>query len=363
MTVSLFVFVLVVGNLVREVIDELASGRLSLGMFAYLVALLIPGVIPYALPLGLLTGILLVLGRMSAQNEIMAMKASGISLYSIASPVLLIALLGSALSVGINFYYAPAADAAYRTSLRNIVRDNPLQFIQPRQFIHDFPGFVIYVGDREGDTLRDFWLWELDDHWRVIRFIKAQEGNFHYNEDEDAMVLTLKQGVAEQRRDADPENIREMTLLTVPFEQVEFDLPLTLILGGDGPNYRLSLMTLNELLEARTTWNPGQRERTPEEAFADRIKVQMQIQKNFAMAFSILSMAGVAIPLGIKASRTETFFNLVIALLLAFTYYMLVVAISWLENHPHLRPDLLIWLPNLFFQSLGIWLLVRANRH
>ena len=90
MTVALFVFVLVVGNLVKEVMGDLAAGRMSIGFFLQIVALIIPGVIPYALPLGMLTGILLVFGRMSAQSEVVAIKACGRSIYSMAqSPTLL----------------------------------------------------------------------------------------------------------------------------------------------------------------------------------------------------------------------------------------------------------------------------------
>ena len=102
---------------------------------------------------------------------------------------------------------------------------------------------------------------------------------------------------------------------------------------------------------------------TPEQARRDRMKVQTHIQKNFAMAFSIFSMVVLAIPLGIKASRTETLANLAIALALAMGYYMLIVLISWLEKFPSLRPDLLIWLPNLMFQGLGAYLFVRAGKH
>jgi lipopolysaccharide export system permease protein len=134
MTVALFVFVLVLGNVIKEVIGDLAAGRLSMGFFFYIVALLIPGVIPYALPMGVLTGILLVFGRMSAQSEVVAMKACGRSIYSMAAPVFLLAIAASVFSLAINFYYAPAADYAYKNSLKNLVRSNPLQFIQPRSF-------------------------------------------------------------------------------------------------------------------------------------------------------------------------------------------------------------------------------------
>ncbi|MFR6033157.1 MAG: LptF/LptG family permease [Bacilli bacterium] len=89
----------------------------------------------------------------------------------------------------------------------------------------------------------------------------------------------------------------------------------------------------------------------------------MQIQRNFAMAFSIFSMVVLAVPLGIKASRSETFANLAIALALALSYYLLIVLISWLEKYPHCRPDLLVWIPNLLFQSLGVILIWRSSKN
>lgn len=80
------------------------------------------------------------------------------------------------------------------------------------------------------------------------------------------------------------------------------------------------------------------------------------------MAFSIFSMVVLAVPLGIKASRSETFANVAIALALAMSYYMMIVVISWLEKYPHMRPDLLIWLPNIIFQAAGCVLIWRSSK-
>ena len=74
-------------------------------------------------------------------------------------------------------------------------------------------------------------------------------------------------------------------------------------------------------------------------------------------------MVVLAVPLGIKASRSETFVNLAIAVALAMTYYMITVFITWLENYPQLRPDLLIWIPNFLFQGVGAVLIWRASKH
>ncbi len=355
MTVALFVFVLVLGNVVKEVMGDLAAGRLSLGFFLYIVALIIPGVIPYALPLGMLTGILLVFGRMSAQSEVVAMKACGRSIYSMAAPVFLLAIAASIFSVAINFYYAPAADYAYKTSLKNLIRANPLQFIYPGAFIRDFPGYVIYADKAEGKELLNFRIWEMGRDGNPPVFIQSERALLTYDGLSDEIVLLMKDVWGELKGERYSRG-----------SELEIKLPLDKIIGSfDKRKTKLKLMTFGELLEARTSWHRGADPSTlsEEQKFRDRIEVQMQIQKNFAMAFSIFSMVVLAVPLGIKASRTETFANLALALALALSYYLLIVIISWMEKYPSLRPDLLIWLPNLIFQASGCFLIWKSSKH
>lgn len=363
MTVGLFVFVLVVGNMMKEVMGDLAAGRISISFFIYIVLLLIPGVIPYALPMGMLTGILLVFGRMSAQGEVTAMKAGGKSIYAMAAPVLFLAICASFFSVAINFYYAPLADYTYKSSLKNLIRNNPLQFIQPGVFIRDFPGYVIYANSSDGKELVSFRIWELNQNGQAQISLQSEKARLSYDDNTDEILLTLVNGSAERAKESDPEDMHS-ALPSGRFDEASIKLPLNEILGNAEKGKRkLSLMTFGELLEARNTWHPRSGQVTPESAYRDRIEVQLQIQKNFAMAFSIFAMVVLAVPLGIKASRSETFVNLAIALALAMSYYMATVLISWLEKYPHMRPDLLIWIPNVLFLCLGSALIWRSSKN
>lgn len=371
LSVALFVFVLLAGNVIRDVLSLLAGGRLSLGMFMELMFLLIPYIVAYALPLGMLTGVLIVLGRLSSQQEVTAIKAAGLSLYHISVPIFAVAFLGMILSVYINGYHAPNAKREYRNRLATIVRDNPINFIQTQTFIDEFPGYIIYVGDREGSELRDFWIWELDKAQRVRIFIRAHKGHFSYDEQDDSIVLTLLEGIGEKRRDEDPENFRDETLPTLSFNELSIRLPLEQILGSIGKRKKLSTFTLGELFQARSAaraeWNASvalpDTPESIEKAWTQLIRIQLQIQKNLSMAFSIFSLVLVGIPLGVKVGRKESFANLALALALALVFYALTVAFTWLEKHPAVRPDLLIWLPNILFQGAGLILLLRANRY
>ena len=92
------------------------------------------------------------------------------------------------------------------------------------------------------------------------------------------------------------------------------------------------------------------------------MKLRIVVQDKFSTAFAVFSFALVAVPLGIKVSRKETSANLGLALILAMGYYFLTVAIGWLDRHPEWRPDLLMWLPNLIFLGVGLWLFWRVDR-
>jgi lipopolysaccharide export system permease protein len=94
-----------------------------------------------------------------------------------------------------------------------------------------------------------------------------------------------------------------------------------------------------------------------------RMKIQMHTQKNFAMAFSVFSLAIFGVPLAIRVGRKESYANLAIALVIALTYYFLIIAVSWFEGNLSLRPDLLIWIPNIIFQVFGFIMIRNAGRH
>ncbi len=371
MAVMLFAFVLVLGNVMREVLDLLASGKLDLPMFGYLLLLLIPGVVPYALPLGLLTAVLLVVGRLCSQREYTAMRAAGLSLWALAAPVVTASCLGVVLCLFINFYYAPAADLAFKYALSDLAQRDPVRLFQPGVFTRDFPKFVIYVGKRSGEDLQDVSIWHLDDQGRVILWAHGQHGRAAYDTDTRKISLILQDGEGLQYKTSDPEDMQGINVGAFVFKAHEGYIPsdehegrYQLSLEDSAPKTfsKLSLSTLGELLQKRDQPPPGIANPTAKDVARWHMDVQMQIQRYFAGAFSVLALGLLGLPLSLRIGRSENFINLALALGLALVYYFLLFSISLLRNHPEYRPDLLLWLPNFIFEGLGIWLLCRAAR-
>ncbi len=366
--VALFAFVLAAGNVIRDLLGPLLSGQLPLLSFGRLVLLLVPFVISYALPLGMLTGVLLTLGRLSSDSEITAMRAAGLSIPRIARPAMILAVLGVALALRVNFESMPWARVQYHRELAVAIRANPLSYLRPKTFIREFPGYVVYVGSmdqgsRDGSDVHDFWFWQLDSERRVVRFVRSQSGRVEYDETANDFIVKLSNAVvSEYDRNAPDDFGQPLKVGTV--EQFDpFRLSLSKYFGNEGVHQKLQWMTYAELAaeKERVLHEPvapgGERQHE-----RNVMKVSLTIQDKINMALAVFSFAFVGVPLGIKVSRRETSANLGVAVLLALAYYFLIVVVGWLDQHPEYRPDLLLWVPNLVFLSMGVWLLRRIDR-
>lgn len=357
--VLMFTFILVVGSVVRDLVGNVLAGQLPLLKFVELTLMTAPYVASYALPLGMLTGVLLTLGRLSSDSEITAMRAAGISMVRIARPVLLLGAVGAALALWINFQSMPKAKVRYEHELTETLRANPIGFIVPKTFIREFPGWILYIGDKQKGILRDFWAWQLDSDRRVVHFIHAASGHMNFDEAADDLVVTLANGQAEDLNDRNPEDFSAAPPVAT-FEVSEpFRLSLAAIFGHSADRKKLNWMTYAELHSPEAV-KTALKDTAGNVARAE-MKVALTIQEKYTTALAVLTFTLIGVPLGIKVSRRETSANLGVAVLLALGYYFLTVMVSWLDRHPGYRPDLLIWLPNLILVWLAIGLFRRLR--
>lgn len=361
--VGLFAFVLTLVNVLRDLLNYILAGRIALFMALKLVLLTIASVATYALPMGILTGVLLTLGRLSADSEITAMRANGISLPRLARPIILLAVLGGLFGLYVNFQTMPLAKITYERELAQAVRTDPIRFLQPKTFVRDFRGVVVYVGEIEGPEIRDIWLWMLDEQSRAKQLIRAQSGHLDYDSEANELVVSLQRAQMEYRDDKNPEDFSEPPVVGTSGLARPIRLSLDQMFSRTGVRQKLPWMTYGELraeqarLAAQTV--PAAEEK---QHARDQMKVTLTIQEKFNTALAVLSFALLAIPLGIKVSRRETSANLVVAVLLALGYYFLTTTVSWVDRHPEYRPDLLMWLPNAIFLALGLWLFSRIEK-
>lgn len=357
---SFFLLVLVLANAVQDLSEMLSTGKLGFKEFFQLLLLLFPYLATYAIPLSVLSGIFIAFGRLSGDNEITAMKASGFSLFQMASSVFFIAFIGMAFSAMVTLHYGPKSVVSYKKILANTLINNPLGFIQSGKFIKEFPGYILYTNDREGSELKDLWIWELDENNELNLFVRSESGILSYDLNKNALMLDLKNGSIEERTALDFSADAQTNPKILYFESLPISLSLERLFGNFVVKpTRYKHMTLEQLLEKRNELI--EQEQDDGLVFSqERGHLQVYIHKNLSQAYSVFALALIGMPLAIRVGRKESYINILLALLIALLYHVLFVFSSWIEAAGVLRSDLLVWLPNIIFQLLGIWLFARA---
>ena len=359
-----FIFVLAAGNILSQVANAIATGRVTAFEGLELVGLLLPGLIPYVLPMGMLTGVLMTFGRMGAQHELTAMKAGGLSLLRIAAPALWLAAALALCAAWINLEVATRSNDEYRRVLMGSVKENPASLITPGEINRQFKGLIIQARERNGPVLRDLWIWRLDAEGRLFETIHTAEGRLTKVEKPDGSAVLRLVAISAQvdtRRPGD--DGFKFPSVTKEAGQAPLEFPVSGVFkDGSGYEKKLRWHTTSELLELMDKGWQVPPNATPAQLAESQMMPRTQLMAHFASAFSIFSLALLAVPLAVRVGRSETFVNAAIALTVALSYYVLSSAAGWVKN-PAFRPDLLVWLPNIIVVTLAVALLRRASKH
>ena len=361
----LFCFVLFYGNMVRHDEYFLKALFLSAETFLLLSGLLVPYVLAYALPLGLMAGILLSFGRLSAEKEFVAMQASGLSLSRIASPVFLLALLSTGLCLAVNLSWAPQARAAFEHKKQSLFFENLDAFLgsekqlefaaasdgaEPSPFGEAVSRYVLSVGDGKDGLWNNLRVWFVSEEGETLGVLFAESGEIRFEKKGNLLWLNLR-NADYQWFDSGTHPSQSADTGFVAFRGHE---PIALRLRGSSASDSLKHKTIGQLLELRNDFiAQGD----------DTLPVDLRIQRSCSMAFAPLSLAFLAVPLALRVGRRETMFNAGLALALALVYFFLLTTLpEWLQSYPKIRPDLLVWAPNVIFQGIGL-MLFRSVEH
>ena len=191
LTVAVFTFVLLLGNVIKEILSLLINGQARPGVIFEAISLLIPFVWVFALPMGLLTATLLVFGRFSADQELTAARASGVSLLSLVMPILLLSLFCCGLSAWINTDLGPRSRVAYIRLLFQVRAELMNAQLPEGRFIHDFPGYIFYTEKNSHGNLQGVMIFKLENETNVETTLRAPRGRLEMDVTNKLMILHL----------------------------------------------------------------------------------------------------------------------------------------------------------------------------
>lgn len=342
--------VLVIGNIFRKLLPLLVNHDVPVEYLISFIAYVLPFSLIFTIPWGLLTAILLVFGRLSADNELVALRANGVSVPRVCVMLGAIAVLCTIVCLWLNVQVAPAAQEKLRSSLFDLATRNPMALFGSDQVIDEFPGRKIYVGKKEGNKLQNITVFELNDNSLPVRVTFARTGILEADLRNKQILMHLYDARYQQRDEKDPLDLRK---IHDGISMAEGTLPISLdeLYEKEKKRPSRSALSIAQLLEQLKT---GDRR--------ERSASRTELNKRFSFPFSCLAFALVGVPLGVTAHRRETTIGFLLSLVIAISYFLFVIIADTLRNNPRVHPEYLVWFPNALFITLGIVLFVRLSK-
>ena len=348
--IAVLSLVLVVGNIFRKLLPLLVNHDVPVEYLLGFIAYVLPFSLIFTIPWGLLTAILLVFGRLSADNELIALRCNGVSITRICVPLAGVAIVCTAISLWLNVSVAPAAQEAMRSTIFNLATRNPMALFGSDQVIDQFPGRKIYVGKKEGNKLENITVFELDDKAMPMRVTHARSGLLEADLENKRILMHLYEARYQQRDEKDPFDLRKMR---DGINMAEGTLPISLEEMYEKEKRRpsRSALSLEQLIDTLKTGD-----------LKARSASRTELNKRLSFPFSCMAFALIGVPLGITAHRRETSVGFGLSLVVGVFYFLFIIIADTLRGKPHLHPELLVWFPNVLFLVLGAYLFRRVSR-
>ncbi|MCM8795794.1 MAG: LptF/LptG family permease [Candidatus Omnitrophica bacterium] len=346
LALGVLTFVMLLGNLIK--IAELVINKgVDIFCVLKLFLLMIPYLLTYTLPIAALTATLLSLGRLSSDNEIVAIKASGINLFSLIMPLVIVGVILSLILVIFNTQVIPYAHYAWRKTITEVGIKTPTAALEPGVFINSFERYILFIYRIEDNKLYNVRIYEPQGEDKPTRTILAKSGEFISIPEKKIVKLKLNDGTLDE---PDPQNPNHFYKL----------------------NFKTYFITLNL---AQTT--KGQLEKKPKDMTIEELKKEIirlrnqgidpaplitQIQEKIALAFSCLVFILLGSPLAIVTHRREKSINFAIAFLVVGLYYLILIGSEALSMQNYVNPHLAMWLANIILGGIGTALTYRLCR-
>ncbi|HYC57912.1 MAG TPA: LPS export ABC transporter permease LptF [Candidatus Binatia bacterium] len=343
---ALAVAILFVLRMVEFVDLAFARGvpsRLVLALAGYI----IPSYLEVALPMAALLSVVVVFARLSAEGELIALRASGINLPQLSRPLFAFGLATAALSLVLGVWLRPWANRGIEQTTYKMARTRLTAALRPGVFNSWFGGVILYVDhldSKTGHMQRVLLSEERDAYGRKTIF--AGEGRVESNEDARTAYLQLAGGSLITYHASGKYHDK------TDFDSLELNLDMTEDTGVDlakqgGP----PAMRLGDLLAKRT------------ELLArgeSAIEESVELQRKFVLPVAALLLPLVGVPLGVSGRRGVKSRGLVLSVAVVLLYYLLLTAAMTLARQQTAPPWAAMWLPNVVLGLLGAWMFQRA---
>lgn len=323
--------------------------KVGAGAVGLVLIFMMPHFLQYVIPMSVMMAVLLAMLRMSADNEVMALKAGGVSVYRLLPSVLTFGVLGMLITGYMTIWGVPQSAERFKTLLFDVASANLNVSLKERTFNDNFKQIMLYVNriDPHSKELQHV-LIEDSRTANVNNTVIASRGKLFGDPTEMVYYLRLYDGIINQM------NMHDRSSHTIHFETYDIRLDLRDVMSGPGMARKrpkdMNLADLKSYLK---------QVKDDKKAYFGGL---LNLHKKFSIPVACLAMGILALPLGIQSRHAKKAFGIGLGLLFFLLYYLLLSMGTALAENGRLHPAIGMWMPNVILGGGGIYLLVQSAK-
>ena len=341
-------------NALFEMAELAIKKDIPLGVVGRLLGYLMPQILEMTLPMALILGILIGIGRLSADSELVALRASGVSYRRILTPVMALAGVCFAASLVLTLFAEPQARYQQRRLYSQQLYSSDLRReIKPRVFFEQVPGLLMYADDvyQDGDFLGRVFLHQTDPEGREVVTL-ARRAQIEYDRKGGVVEFLLESGTNHTISPGEPESYQishfdRQRIVRGPDDT--FRMKMGILSRPSPRNYsEQSIAELEQSIEQAGSLQAG--------TTKDRVigTIRSEIHRRWSLPFACLTLAFMGLPLGIANRRGGRGSGFTLSLCVVIGYWLLSSSGQQMVREGHLSPWIGTWGPHAILIALGI---------
>ncbi len=308
-----------------------------------------PAFLAITIPMGVLVAALITFSHLSAESEIIAMKATGISFPQMLRPVLYLSLTTYFFSNIIMFAALPWGNQSFRDLIFHILRSKAGTEIKEGVFYNQFKDMVLYVNKKAiNDPIMQGIFISDSTTKEGQRIITAKQGILFHDNKSGNQIFQLKDGTIHQWE----EKNQGYRILSFNKYSLPIDVPDPTRQGG-------------RLMKGNREMSVGELLKKIESLKKDGKKFSMELvefHKKFSIPFTCLILGFIGAPLGIKTARAGRSGGFAVSLIVILFYYVCLIFGESLGGTGQLPPAIAMWIPNILIMAVGCYLVNKTTK-
>lgn len=319
--------------------------QIDLADFTRLFSYLFPNIFLYSIPMAALMGVTIGFARLSSDSEILALKASGISMYKIIPPVIIVTGIIALFTAYFSMKLIPLSEIAMKQLTYQLLKEKVNKGIKPHIFTEALGDVVVYVDDIDKQTgnWTDVWVSDMRGASNPT-ITMASSGRMESNIEDMNVTIVLNKGSLHK-----PSNENAQI---VEFDQYRINIPLKPPSSKATRLKRRNVLSMGELLEA--SQNPND----PPKA---RRILLIEFHKRMVLPAGCLLISLIGLPLGLQARPGKKAIGIQAGLGIFILYYILFTVGKSMAEDATFPVGVAMWTPNFMFFCLAVFWIYRVS--